>query len=35
MGIRINTNISSLVAQRGLSVHTENLLKNFRKLSTG
>ena len=35
MAVRINTNISSLVAQRGLNVHTENLLKNFRKLSTG
>ena len=35
MALRINTNMSSLVAQRGLAVHTENLLGNFRKLSTG
>ena len=35
MALRINTNLSSLVAQRGLSMHTESLLTNFRKLSTG
>ena len=35
MALRINTNLSSLVAQRGLSQHTDSLLTNFRKLSTG
>jgi len=35
MALRINTNLASLVAQRGLSTHTDSLLTNFRKLSTG
>src|SRR5262249_18103485 len=35
MALRINTNLASLVAQRGLSQHTDALLSNFRKLSTG
>ena len=35
MGMRINTNISSLAAQRALGVTKNNLDNNFRKLSTG
>src|SRR5262245_42156341 len=35
MALRINTNLSSLVAQRGLNTHTERLMNNYRKLSTG
>lgn len=35
MGLRINTNISSIAAQRALGVTKNNLDNNFRKLSTG
>jgi flagellin len=35
MGLRINTNVSSLAAQRSLSVTKNNLDNNFRKLSSG
>ncbi|MCA8969046.1 MAG: flagellin FliC [Planctomycetes bacterium] len=35
MGLRINTNISSLNAQRNLSAVTEKMSTNFRRLSTG
>jgi flagellin len=35
MALRINTNLASITAQRGLATHTESLLTNFRKLSTG
>lgn len=35
MGLRINTNIASLNAQRNLAGVTEKLATNFRRLSTG
>ncbi len=35
MGLRINTNISSLSAQRALGQTKNNLDNNFRKLATG
>lgn len=35
MGLRINTNVSSLSAQRALSNNTQNLNDNLRKLSSG
>ncbi|MAG55218.1 MAG: flagellin FliC [Planctomycetes bacterium] len=35
MGLRVNTNVSSLTAQRSLARATENLNRNFRHLSTG
>ena len=35
MGMRINTNVSSIAAQRALGVTKNNLDSNFRKLSTG
>ena len=35
MGLRINTNVASLVAQRGLGTVTERLAGNYRRLSTG
>lgn len=35
MGLRINTNIASIAAQRALGVTKNNLDSNFRKLSTG
>jgi len=35
MGLRINTNVSSLAAQRALGVTKFNLDNNFRKLSSG
>src|SRR5436190_20436091 len=35
MGLRINTNIASLVAQRNLSHTTLKLEGNYRRLSTG
>lgn len=35
MGLRINTNVFSLNAQRNLSVHTSKLGKSFERLSTG
>ena len=35
MGLRVNSNISSLNAQRSLAQVTERLQKNFRRLSTG
>ena len=35
MGLRINTNIASIAAQRALGVTKNNLDRNFRKLSTG
>jgi flagellin len=35
MGLRINTNVASLIAQRNLSKSTEALQGNFARLSTG
>ena len=35
MGLRVNSNIASLNAQRSLSATTERLQANFRRLSTG
>jgi flagellin len=35
MGLRINTNVASLVAQRNLSKTTDALIGNFARLSTG
>jgi flagellin len=35
MGLRVNTNIASLNAQRSLSVTTERLQASYRRLSTG
>lgn len=35
MGLRINTNISSIAAQRALGMTKNNLDSNFRKLSSG
>ena len=35
MGIRINTNIFSLNAQRNLASHTQKLSSSFSRLSTG
>ena len=35
MGLRVNTNIASLNAQRSLAKTTEDLQTNFRRLSTG
>ncbi|MCR9247101.1 MAG: flagellin [bacterium] len=35
MGLRINTNIASLTAQRGLRTVTDRLAQNYRRLSTG
>ncbi|MFM1872459.1 MAG: hypothetical protein RL398_1881 [Planctomycetota bacterium] len=35
MGLRVNSNIASLNAQRSLSTMTERLQANFRRLSTG
>jgi flagellin len=35
MGLRVNTNVASLVAQRNLSATTLKLEGNFRRLSTG
>lgn len=35
MGLRVNTNVSSLTAQRSLSKATGDLNGNFRRLSTG
>ncbi len=35
MGLRINTNVSSLAAQRNLGISSRNLQDNFRKLSSG
>jgi flagellin len=35
MGLRINTNVSSLAAQRSLGINSRNLQDNFRKLSSG
>lgn len=35
MGLRINTNISSIAAQRALGLTKNNLDNNFRKLSSG
>jgi flagellin len=35
MGLRINTNVASLSAQRNLQKATNSLLKNFEHLSTG
>ena len=35
MGLRVNSNIASLNAQRSLSTTTERLQANFRRLSTG
>ncbi|MCA8954399.1 MAG: flagellin FliC [Planctomycetes bacterium] len=35
MGLRINTNIASLVAQRGLATVTDRIAQNYRRLATG
>jgi len=35
MGLRINTNVASLSAQRALSITNQRLSDNFRKLSSG
>ncbi|MFN8368988.1 MAG: flagellin FliC, partial [Bacteriovoracaceae bacterium] len=35
MGLRINTNVQSIAAQRALSTTRENLSANLRKLSSG
>jgi flagellin len=35
MGLRVNSNIASLNAQRSLSTTTERLQSNYRRLSTG
>ncbi|MBL8752423.1 MAG: flagellin FliC, partial [Planctomycetes bacterium] len=35
MGLRVNTNVTSINAQRNLSTVTERLGTNFRRLSTG
>ena len=35
MGLRVNTNVASINAQRNLSTVTERLSGNFRRLSTG
>lgn len=35
MGLRINTNISSIAAQRALGITKNNMDNNFRKLSSG
>lgn len=35
MGLRINTNVSSLAAQRTLGINSRRLNDNFRKLSSG
>ena len=35
MGMRINTNVSSLAAQRSLALNKRNQNDNLRKLSTG
>lgn len=35
MGLRINTNVSSIAAQRALGITKNNLDNNFRKLSSG
>jgi flagellin len=35
MGLRINTNVSSIAAQRALGITKNNLDSNFRKLSSG
>ncbi|MBK23683.1 MAG: flagellin FliC [Halobacteriovorax sp.] len=35
MGLRINTNVSSLAAQRTLGINSRNMNDNFRKLSSG
>jgi len=35
MGLRVNTNITSINAQRNLATVTERLSSNFRRLSTG
>lgn len=35
MGLRVNTNIASINAQRNVSVVTQRLAKNYQRLSTG
>ncbi|MFN9703915.1 MAG: flagellin [Planctomycetota bacterium] len=35
MGLRVNTNVTSITAQRSLSTVTDRLTGNFRRLSTG
>ena len=35
MGLRINTNMSSINAQRNLATVTQRMAKNFQRLSTG
>ncbi|MCA8974171.1 MAG: flagellin FliC, partial [Planctomycetes bacterium] len=35
MGLRVNTNVTSINAQRNLSSVTNSLANNFRRLSTG
>ena len=35
MGMRINTNVTSLAAQRTLGLNTRNMNDNLRKMSSG
>ena len=35
MGLRVNTNVTSINAQRNLATVTDRLAGNFRRLSTG
>ena len=35
MGLRINTNVASIAAQRSLGINKNNLDSNLRKLSSG
>ena len=35
MGLRVNTNVASINAQRNLSSVNESLANNFRRLATG
>ena len=35
MGLRVNTNVASINAQRNLSTVTDRLSTNYRRLSTG
>ena len=35
MGLRVNTNVQSLAAQRNLAIVTDRLSTNFRRLASG
>ena len=35
MGLRVNTNVASINAQRNLAQVSNNLATNFRRLATG